>query len=67
MRINCIWCGHKVELDDVYDNYDGYVKCFTCGGLLKIKTEEGGLKSVALIRVSENQTSKETCDSVILR
>lgn len=46
MRINCLNCGHKIELDDVYDDYDGMVKCTTCRQLLTLKTEDGKLRGV---------------------
>jgi len=48
MKINCLSCGHKVDLDDAYDDYEGAVKCFACGAILNIKTQEGRLKSVSL-------------------
>jgi ribosomal protein S27E len=48
MKINCLSCGHKVDLDDVYDDYEGEVKCFACGATLHIKTQQGHLKSVNL-------------------
>ena len=50
MKINCLSCGHKVELDDVYDDYAGLIKCYACGALLEIKTEDGKLRSVNLTR-----------------
>ena len=43
MKINCILCGHKFDLDDTYDDYEGDVKCWVCGGILKIKLLEGKL------------------------
>jgi len=46
MKINCILCGHKFDLDDTYDDYEGDVKCWVCGGILKIKLLEGKLKSI---------------------
>ena len=46
MKINCLSCGLKVELDDIYDDFEGQVKCFACTALLEIRTEEGSLKSV---------------------
>lgn len=46
MKINCLSCGHKVELDDVYDDYAGQIKCFACHAIMEIKTEDGKLKSV---------------------
>ena len=45
MRINCLACGHKVELDDAYDDFEGPVKCL-CGAMLTIRTEEGMLKAI---------------------
>jgi hypothetical protein len=47
MKINCLSCGHKVDLDEVYDDYEGPVKCI-CGTMLDIKTEEGHLRMVKL-------------------
>lgn len=52
MKINCLSCGHKIELDDVYDDYQGLVKCVTCGAMLDLKTEEGRLKSVRITDVA---------------
>jgi len=49
MKINCLSCGHKVDLDEVYDNYEGPIKCFACSALLEISTKEGNLKSVKLL------------------
>jgi predicted RNA-binding Zn-ribbon protein involved in translation (DUF1610 family) len=45
MRINCLACGHKVELDEAYDDFEGPVKCL-CGAMLEIRTEEGRLKAI---------------------
>ena len=53
MRINCLSCGHKVDLGDAYDDYAGRVKCMVCGVILEIKTEEGNVKSVAVAMKSE--------------
>lgn len=48
IKINCLSCGHKVDLDDAYGDYVGQVKCMVCGVVLEIKTEEGNVKSVAV-------------------
>ncbi len=48
MKINCISCGHSFSLDDAYDDFSGFVKCYVCGGMLEIKTVEGKLRSVTL-------------------
>ena len=50
MKINCVSCGFKVDLGDAYDNYEGQVKCYACGGTLNIRTEEGDVLGVAIAR-----------------
>ncbi len=47
MRLNCLSCGHKVELDDAYDDFEGLVKCL-CGAMLMIRTEEGMIKGIKM-------------------
>ena len=49
MRVNCLSCGHKVDLDHAYDDYEGQVKCFVCGAILEVKTESGEVKSVKIV------------------
>jgi hypothetical protein len=46
MKLNCLGCGFKLDLDDAYDDYDGPVKCFACEAILEIRTEQGYIKSV---------------------
>ena len=46
MKVNCLSCGHKVDLDDAYDDYEGPVKCLACAAILEIRAEQGRLKSV---------------------
>ncbi|MBI3265208.1 MAG: hypothetical protein HYZ58_18935 [Acidobacteria bacterium] len=57
MKIICLSCGHKVDLGDAYDDYAGQVKCATCGAILELKTEAGGLKAVAVTRERPLETS----------
>ncbi len=59
MKINCVSCGHSVGLDQAYDDFEGIVKCYVCGAMLHLKTEEGKVKSVSInqvIRRSESRT-----------
>lgn len=51
MKINCPSCGFSLKLDDAYDDYEGQVKCWTCGALLDIKTEDGNIKSVRFVKL----------------
>lgn len=46
MKINCLSCGFKIELDNSYENYDGAVRCHICKTLLVIRTEDGCVKKV---------------------
>ena len=46
MKLNCLCCGHSVDLHCDYDDYEGQVKCFVCGALLTILTEDGHIKRV---------------------
>lgn len=55
MKIICMSCGHKVDLGDAYDDYAGQVKCATCGAILHVKTEAGGLKAVTIAGASSGE------------
>ena len=59
MKINCLSCGHKLDLADAYDEYEGQVKCFACGAILEIKTEQGNLKAVKFVKVVPRPSVEE--------
>ncbi len=47
MKINCLSCGHNIELDEAYgENYEGLIKCFACGATLLLRTEQNAIRSV---------------------
>jgi ribosomal protein S27E len=50
MNVNCLSCGHSLDLREAYDDYQGQVRCFICGSLLKVHSEGGHLKAVELAR-----------------
>ena len=50
MKVNCLSCGHSLDLRDAYDDYEGQVRCFICASLLAIRTQDGHVKSVELAR-----------------
>ena len=52
MKVNCLGCGHNVDVDESYGDYRGQVKCFGCGTFLEIKTEGGMLQSVSVARTT---------------
>jgi hypothetical protein len=56
MKLNCLSCGHSLDLHRDYDDYEGLVKCFVCGALLTIRTEDGHVKRVTFTqRMTEEQ------------
>lgn len=59
MKINCLSCGHKVDLADAYDDYEGQVKCFACGAILEIKTQEGNVSAVKFVKVVPRPSVEE--------
>jgi hypothetical protein len=59
MKINCVSCGHNLDLDDAYDDFEGMVKCYVCNTLLDIKTVDGKIKTVRLAtKPSQNQMAQ---------
>ena len=59
MKINCVSCGFKVDLDDMYEDYAGQIKCFACGATLEIMIEAGKPKSIKLARPQLEQVGVE--------
>jgi hypothetical protein len=56
MKLNCLSCGHSLDLHEDYDNYEGLVKCYVCGALLLIRTEQGDIKRATFAtRTPESQ------------
>ncbi len=58
MEINCLSCGHRIDIGDAYDDYEGQVKCWVCGVLLEIKTEEGRIKAMRAINDARSSAGK---------
>lgn len=52
MKVNCLNCGHSLDLDDAYDDYEGQIKCWVCGAILEIKAEDGSLKTMSVVQPS---------------
>jgi hypothetical protein len=65
MRVNCLACGHKVDLDDAYDDYEGPVKCFACRAILEIRTEQGSIKAVKQVNVAQHPSAEEAFERVL--
>lgn len=63
MKINCIHCGHRIDLDDAYDEYEGQIKCYVCGNLLEIMTKDGKVKKVRTPAASKVTTTEVSASS----
>lgn len=48
MKINCLSCGHNMDLDRAYDDFEGLVRCYVCGKLLEIRTVDAKLKGIKM-------------------
>ncbi|MGB5159450.1 hypothetical protein [Desulfobacterium sp. N47] len=59
MKINCLSCGHNLDLDeDTYSDYEGQVKCYACNALLEINLKEGRIKSVNISKQKSYATAE---------
>jgi hypothetical protein len=65
MKINCLACGHTVDLDDAYDDYEGQVKCFACRAALEIRTEQGNVKAVRQVNMALHPSAEEVFERVL--
>lgn len=59
MKINCLSCGFRIELDETYSDYEGPVKCYVCSALLEVKLEECLIKSIKFLEPARS-TADET-------
>ena len=50
MKINCLSCGFKVDLDETYEDDAGRLRCHVCNAIMEIKCQDGKIKSVKLAR-----------------
>lgn len=56
MTINCLNCGHGFDVGEAYDDYQGQVKCWVCGALLELCSQDGAIKSLKLARAHGSTT-----------
>ena len=66
MKINCLSCGFSVNLTDAYDNYEGQIKCFACGAILEINTQEGNVRAVKSVNPVSGLPVEEEFETVVV-
>jgi hypothetical protein len=54
-----------LDLDDVYDDYEGPVKCFACRATLEIRTEQGSIKAVKQVYIARHPSAEEAFGRVL--
>jgi len=52
MNIRCLSCGHTIDLEECYCDYEGQIKCYTCQALLEVKVNDGLVRSSNLYRLT---------------
>jgi len=63
MKINCLACGHSVNLDGAYDDYEGQVKCVACGAILEIRAEQGSVRLVHFVALPRRPAREEVLEA----
>jgi len=48
IKLNCISCGHLMELAEAYEDYQGEVRCWGCHALVEITMKDGKLRAMKL-------------------
>ncbi len=66
MRINCVSCGHEINLNhDLFDDYEGPVKCFVCSTMMEIIATEGVINSIDLLSILPRSSTVEHVERTI--
>ena len=67
MKITCVCCAREINLDHkVFENYAGPIKCFRCGSLMQVRTEEGSVSSLVLSPHEDEQPARKAVSSEYL-
>ena len=65
MRIDCVSCGHEINLNhDLFDNYEGPVKCFICSTMMEITTTQGVINSINLLNILTRPPVDDTVERI---
>ena len=60
IKVRCLSCGHIIELDDVYGEYDGEIRCWSCRALMEVTFHEDMLKAMKIGSSTESAIEKPT-------
>lgn len=48
IKLNCLSCGHPMEIGDAYEDYEGEIRCWGCSTTLEVALREGKLRSMKM-------------------
>lgn len=48
IKLNCISCGHLMELGEAYEDYQGEIRCWGCQALIDVTLHDGKLQTMKL-------------------
>ena len=67
MRVDCFSCGYEINLDHkVFDDYSGPIKCFSCGAMMEMKSEQGVMCSLMPLESCRLQIVEEGRQAALL-
>ncbi|MBW2184189.1 MAG: hypothetical protein JRF49_10045 [Deltaproteobacteria bacterium] len=65
MRINCVSCGHEINLNhDLFNDYEGPVKCFICSTMMEVTTTQGAINSINLLSILPRPPAVDTVERI---
>ena len=65
MRINCVSGGHEINLNqDLFNDYEGPIKCFICSTMMEITTTQGVINSINLLNILTRPTVDDTVEPI---
>jgi hypothetical protein len=59
IKLNCLSCGHAIELGDAYEDYHGEVRCWGCRATLEVSMIEGKLQAMRLLPEGQKTPSPD--------
>jgi hypothetical protein len=63
MKIRCISCEREINLNhEVFYDYRGSVKCFSCSAMMEIRTTNGNLEAVYLLSILPDNSTDATME-----
>ena len=67
MKVDCIACGYEINLDHkVFDDYSGPIKCFSCGAMMEVKTEQGLMCSLIPLEICGLQAPEDAREAAVV-